>query len=251
MTKVLIVLTGAKEWLLKDGSKHFGGVWSPEFVYPHERFTKAGYEVVVATLGGVPAPVDPASLSLGLQENDQVSVDFQRDYLHRPEIEAALARPARLEELNPEEFDVIFVPGGFGVFEDLGGNAIIGRIIAAACRQDGKIVGALCSGVSALLGARADDGSWPFAGKRMTGFPTTEMADFGVAQDAPWLPEVRLIKAGAKYVQGQKHTDVVVVDGNLVTGQNGASSKRTAQAIVDQVGRTAKQVAPLVTALAN
>ena len=25
MTKVLIVLTGAKEWSLKDGSKHFGG----------------------------------------------------------------------------------------------------------------------------------------------------------------------------------------------------------------------------------
>jgi len=104
MTKVLIVLTGAKEWSLKDGSKHFGGVWSPEFVYPHDRFSKAGYEVVVATLGGAPAPVDPASLSLGLQENDQTSVDFQRDYLRSPEIEAALARPARLEELNPEEF---------------------------------------------------------------------------------------------------------------------------------------------------
>jgi putative intracellular protease/amidase len=94
MTKVLIVLTGAKEWSLKDGSKHFGGVWSPEFVYPHDRFKKAGYEVVVATLGGVPASVDPASLSLGLQENDQASVDFQRDYVRRPEIEAALARPA-------------------------------------------------------------------------------------------------------------------------------------------------------------
>jgi putative intracellular protease/amidase len=80
MTKVLIVLTGAKEWVLKDGSKHFGGVWSPEFVYPHDCFTKAGYEVVVATLGGVPAPVDPASLSLVLQENDQASVDFQRGY---------------------------------------------------------------------------------------------------------------------------------------------------------------------------
>ena len=149
--------------------RRFEALWRglvPEFVYPHDRFTKAGYEVVVATLGGVPAPVDPASLSLGLQENDQASVDFQRDYLHRPEIEAALARPARLEELNPEEFDVIFVPGGIGVFEDLGGNPVVGRMIAAACRQDGKIVGALCSGVSALLGARADDGSWPFAGKR-------------------------------------------------------------------------------------
>jgi putative intracellular protease/amidase len=241
MTKVLIVLTGAKEWSLKDGSKHFGGVWSPEFVYPHDRFKKAGYEVVVATLGGVPASVDPASLSLGLQENDQASVDFQRDYVRRPEIEAALARPARLEELNPEEFDVIFVPGGFGVFEDLGGNPVIGRIIAKAYGQDGKIVGALCSGVSALLGARADDGSWLFAGKRMAGFPTSEMADFGVARGAPWLPEVRLIKAGAKYVQGRKHTDVVVVDGNLITGQNGASSKRTAQAIVDQVGKAANR----------
>jgi putative intracellular protease/amidase len=215
------------------------GVWSPEFVFPHDRFTKAGYEVVVATLGGVPAPVDPASLSLGLQENDQASVDFQRDYLSRPEIEAALVRPARLEELNPEEFDVIFVPGGFGVFEDLGGNPVIGRIIAKAYGQDGKIVGALCSGVSALLSARADDGSWLFAGKRMAGFPTSEMVDFGVAHGAPWLPEVRLIKAGAKYVQGQKHTDVVVVDGNLITGQNGASAKRTAQAIVDQVGKAA------------
>ena len=141
MTKVLIVLTGAKEWSLKDGSKHFGGVWSPEFVYPHDRFTKAGYEVVVATLGGVPAPVDPASLGLGLQENDQASVDFQRDYLHRPEIEAALARPARLEGLNPEEFDVIFVPGGFGVFEDLGGNPVVGRMIAGHAARTERLWG--------------------------------------------------------------------------------------------------------------
>ena len=62
--------------------------------------------------------------------------------------------PAQLKTLDPEEFDVIFVPGGCGVFEDLGGNAVIGRMIAKACRQDGKIVGALCSGVSALLGAQ-------------------------------------------------------------------------------------------------
>jgi putative intracellular protease/amidase len=122
-------------------------------------------------------------------------------------------------------------------------------MIAKACRQDGKIVGTLCSGVSALLGARADDGSWSFAGKRMCGFPTTEMGDFGVAQEAPWLPEARLIKSGARYVQGQKHTDVVVVDGNLVTGQNGASSKRTAQAVVDQVDKIANRTAPAVAAL--
>jgi putative intracellular protease/amidase len=241
MTKVLIALTGAKEWSLKDGSKRFGGVWSPEFVFPHDSFTKAGYQIVVATLGGVPAPIDPGSLSLGLQENDQTSVDFQRNYLRRPEIEAVLARPARLEDLDPDEFDVIFVPGGFGVFQDLGDNPVIGRMIAKAHRAEGKIVGALCSGVSALLGARAEDGSWPFAGKLMTGFPNSEMADFGVAQSAPWLPEERLTRAGADYTPGRKHKDVVVIDGNLITGQNGASAKRTAQVIISQVGATARK----------
>jgi hypothetical protein len=139
VTKVLIVLTGAKEWSLKNGSKHFGGVWSPEFVYPHDCFTKAGYEVVVATLGGVSAAIDPASLSLGLQENDQASVDFQRDYLRRPEIEAALARPVRLEGLDSEEFDVIFVPGGFGVFEDLGGNLVIGGYSPRRTARTGRL----------------------------------------------------------------------------------------------------------------
>jgi putative intracellular protease/amidase len=252
MTKVLMVLTGAKEWRLKDGSKHFGGVWSPEFVYTHDCFTKAGYEVVVASLGGLSAPIDPASLSLGLQENDQAAVDFQREYLRRPEIEAVLARPARLEGLNPSDFDVIFVPGGFGVFEDLGDNPIVGKMVAETARdENGKILATLCSGVSALLGARGSDGLWPFAKRRICGFPTTEMEDFGVARGAPWLPEARLIKAGARYVQGQKHTDVVVIDGNLITGQNGASSKRTAQAVVEQVNRATKRTAPVVAALSS
>ena len=114
-------------------------------------------------------------------------------------------------------------------------------MLAKAHRQQGKIVGAVCSGVSALLGARAEDGSWPFAGKQMTGFPNTEMVDFGVAQGAPWLPEERLTQAGAKYIPGQKHKDVVVVDGNLITGQNGASAKRTARVIISQVNAAARK----------
>jgi putative intracellular protease/amidase len=235
MTKVLIALTGATEWSLKDGSTHAGGFWSPEFVYPHDRFTRAGYDITIATPGGVPAPVDPASLGLTIQENDQSSVDFQRDYLARPEIAATLAKPVALEDLDADDFDVVFVPGGFGVFQDLGDTAVIGTIIAKAYRQEGKVVGTLCSGISALLAARDADGSWPFAGKRMTGFPNSEMIDFGVADSAPWLPEDRLKELGANYTPGEKHTDVSVVDGNLVTGQNGASASRTAEAVITQV----------------
>jgi putative intracellular protease/amidase len=69
----------------------------------------------------------------------------------------------------------------------------------------------------------------------MTGFPTSEMIDFGVAEGASWLPEDRLKELGASYVPGEKHTDVIVVDGSLVTGQNGASSTRTAEAVIERV----------------
>jgi putative intracellular protease/amidase len=240
MTKVLMMLTAAREWSLKDGEKHFGGVWSPEFVYPHDMFKKAGYQITLATLGGAEAPIDPASLALTLQENDQASVDFQRAYLERPEIVAALAKPARLEDLDAKDFDVVFVPGGFGVFEDLGGNPVAGKFIGDI-ESAGKIVGTLCSGISSLLAACNASGSWPFAGKRMTGFPTDEMDDFGVAKGAYWHPETRLKEAGAYYMPGQKHTDVVTTDGNLITGQNGASSKRTAQAVIDRVTELARQ----------
>ena len=236
MTRVLFVLTGSEEWTLKDGSRHAGGFWSPEFVYPHHAFEEAGYDITVATLGGVPAPVDPASLGLTVQENDQSSVDFQRDYLERPEIVSVLAAPARLEDLDPADFDVVFVPGGFGVFEDVGDNPIVGRVVSATYADEGKVVATLCSGASALLGARNEDGSWPFVGKRITGFPTSEKADFGVADGAPWLLQSRLTDAGAAYVEGTKHRDHVEVDGNLVTGQNGASARQTAAAVIAKVG---------------
>jgi putative intracellular protease/amidase len=236
MTKVLFVLTGSEAWTLKDGSTHAGGFWSPEFVYPHHAFTEAGYDITVATLGGVPAPVDEASLGLTLQENDQSSVDFQREYLDRAEIRSALANPARLEDVDPVDYDVVFVPGGFGVFEDVGDNPIVGKVISASYAQD-KIVATLCSGASALLGARNGDGSWPFVGKRIAGFPTSEKVDFGVAEGAPWLLESRLTDAGAAYVAGEKHKDHVEVDGNLVTGQNGASARQTAAAVIAKLSQ--------------
>lgn len=234
MARVLFVLTGSPTLTLKDGSFFPGGVWPPEFVWPHHAFSEVGYEITVATLGGVPAPIDEAGLGLGLQENDQSAVDFQRAYLARPEIEAVLAAPARLEDLDPADYDVVFVPGGFGVFEDVGDDPVVGRLIASTYAR-GDVVATLCSGGSSLLGARNGDGTWPFAGKRIAGFPTSEKIDFGVADGARYLLEDRMKAAGADYVAGEKHQTFVVVDGNLVTGQNGASSRETAQAVIELV----------------
>jgi len=64
MTSVLMVLTGADTWTMKDGSPHPTGFWMEEFVKPHKTFTNAGLEVSIATPRGRTPTVDPLSLAL-------------------------------------------------------------------------------------------------------------------------------------------------------------------------------------------
>lgn len=62
MAHILMVITGANYITLKDGSRHPTGYWADEVLVPYRMFTDAGVEVDIATPGGVPAPLDKASL---------------------------------------------------------------------------------------------------------------------------------------------------------------------------------------------
>jgi putative intracellular protease/amidase len=230
MTKVLLVVTGASVWTLKDGTKHPTGYWAAEFIHPHQVFTRAGYDITIATPGGVTPTVDEISLRLDLNGNDQANVDAQRKYL--ADLGDLLAKPARLEDLNPADFDAVYVSGGHGPMEDLADNPAIGAIFAAMYPDQRKAVAADCHGVGALLPARNADGSWPFAGKKMTGFTNEEETQFGFGDKAKWLLETRLRENGADFEGGPAFAPTVVVDGNLITGQNPASAEPSAEAVV-------------------
>ena len=75
MTSVLMVLTGADTWTMKDGSPHPTGFWMEEFVKPHKTFTNAGLEVSIATPRGRTPTVDPLSLALQFNHNDAAEVE--------------------------------------------------------------------------------------------------------------------------------------------------------------------------------
>lgn len=64
MTSVLFVVSAADHWTLADGTRHPTGYWAEELAVPHRVFTKAGWEVTIATPGGIAPTVD--SLSLGI-----------------------------------------------------------------------------------------------------------------------------------------------------------------------------------------
>ncbi|MFE9726942.1 type 1 glutamine amidotransferase domain-containing protein [Streptomyces sp. NPDC005794] len=228
MPSVLFVLTGADHWTLNDGTAHPTGFWAEELAAPHRVFTQARFDITVATPGGVTPTVDNASLAAEAN-GGQEQADAVASYL--ASIDETLRIPARLEDVVPTSYDIVFYPGGHGPMEDLAVSEVSGRLLTQAL-DSGTQVAVLCHAPAALLPARREDGSWPFAGYRMTGFSNAEETQAGFADKAPWLLENRLVELGADYTAADPWAVHTVHDRTLHTGQNPASSEQLAREIV-------------------
>ncbi|MFD9598347.1 type 1 glutamine amidotransferase domain-containing protein [Kitasatospora sp. NPDC059973] len=219
MSKILFVLTGATYWTLADGTQHPTGFWADEAVAPYEVFRAAGHTVTVATPGGVIPTVDSGSLAPEFNggEEGAAKVAAALDTF------VELRHPVRLEDVDLADYDAVFYPGGHGPMEDLAVDPVSGRLLVAALAS-GKPLGVVCHGPAALLAAGLPDGSNAFAGYRLTGFTNAEETQAGLAGNAKWLLQDRLVAAGVDFQEGEPWAPKVVVDRNLVTGQNPASA---------------------------
>jgi len=230
MSKILFVLTGADHWTLADGTLHPTGFWAEEAVAPYEAFKAAGHEIVVATPDGVVPTVDKASLAPevnGGQENaDRVAAVL--------EAATELRHPVRLQDVDLDDYAAVYYPGGHGPMEDLAVDAGSGRLLTRAL-ESGKPLGVVCHGPAALLAAERD-GVNSFAGYRVAAFTNAEETQAGLADQAKWLLQDRLTQAGVQVQAGEPWVPKVVVDRNLVTGQNPASSAPLAAELLKKLG---------------
>jgi putative intracellular protease/amidase len=195
--------------------------------------------------------------SLGLtREQIQAEVDAQRadserlagERYRRLQAIPGFQHPVALSSLTDAdlaEFDAVFTPGGHGPMVDLAGNPDAGRLLAALHRRHAPIA-ALCHGPALLLSApERADGLWLFDGYRMTSFTDeeedqTEPGLLGMA----WLLDVALKNAGAVFDDGPSAwVSHVVVDRNLITGQNPGSTEATADAVIKKLRAPAQGVA--------
>ncbi|MEU6366885.1 type 1 glutamine amidotransferase domain-containing protein [Streptomyces sp. NPDC046931] len=231
MSKILFVLTGADHWTLADGTKHPSGFWAEEAVAPYEAFRAAGHEIVVATPGGVVPTVDESSLTPELN-GGQENADRIREVLTSA---AEFSHPLPLADVDLDEYAAVFYPGGHGPMEDLAVDADSGRLLAHAL-DSGKPLAVVCHGPAALLAATRADGSNAFAGYRVAAFTNAEETQSGFADRAKWLLQDRLTEAGVLVQTGEPWAPNVVVDRNLVTGQNPASSAPLATELLAKLG---------------
>lgn len=190
------------------------GVYLPELAHPYEVFSKAGWDITVASPLGGDAPIDPKSISPELANY----VQYAKNTLP-------------LTKIPVEDYDAYFVVGGHGTMWDLPDNEDLQRLLTAAY-ANGKVVSAVCHGPSALVRLKNPDGSYLIHGKHVAGFTNEEEQAAGLTEVVPFLLEDALKNAGAIYEKSQNWREKVVVDGHLVTGQNPASAKGAAEAVV-------------------
>jgi putative intracellular protease/amidase len=68
---------------------------------------------------------------------------------------------------------------------------------------------------------------------QVTGFSNSEEEAVGKVEHCPFSLEDKLKELGGIYSKGADWSSYVVVDGNLVTGQNPQSSEEVANAVLD------------------
>ena len=230
MSKILFVMTGVDFWTLADGTKHPTGFWAEEAVAPYDAFKAAGHEIVVATPGGVVPTVDQGSLAPEVNGGQEGADKVAAALGSLTEIRT----PIRLEDVALDDYDAVFYPGGHGPMEDLAVDATSGRLLIDTL-DSGKPLAVVCHAPAALLAATRADGANAFAGYRVAAFSNAEETQAGLADKAKWLLETRLVEAGVDVRTGEPWAPHVVVDRNLVTGQNPASSAPLAAEVLKKL----------------
>jgi putative intracellular protease/amidase len=236
MATLLFIVSGARYWVLKDGTRHATGYWAEEFANPYKLLTDAGHEVVVATPGGVIPTVDMMSLRPSTAGGEQGALDLEA-IIRSAE---AMRRPLKLSDVRLEDYDAVYMPGGHGPMADLAFDADCGRLLTKQLLS-GNPLFIVCHAPASILSTRIH-GVSPFKGYKVTGFTNDEEEAVGLASRATWLLETELKeKVGVIFSRGPMWKPYMVEDRNLVTGQNPHSAavlgKRMLEILAERTAR--------------
>jgi len=220
--KVLIVLTSHSD-LGNTGEKT--GFWIEEFAAPYYVLADAGVQITIASPKGGQPPIDPKSKLADFQ------TEATRRYDKDASLQEKLAHTVKLSEVNVDDYDAVFYPGGHGPLWDLATDKNSIALIEAFYNHK-KPIAFVCHAPGALVNAKLPNGEPLVKGKEVTGFSNTEEEAVQLTKVVPFLLEDEMTKLGGHYSKGADWGSYVKVDGLLITGQNPSSSEAAAKALL-------------------
>jgi putative intracellular protease/amidase len=219
MKKVLIPVTNHATLGETDQAN---GTYAPELTHALREIQSAGYDYDIASINGGKAPLYGTDI-----EGDSVNTEILTDEAFQNRINNTIP----VSQINIDDYDAIFYPGGFGLLSDLSSNEDFAAL-AATHYEQGGVIAAVCHGPGALLPITLSNGDKLLASKSVTGFTREEEIDFGTIGDIPFLLEESLARTAAQYSKVQPWQEFVIVDERVITGQNPTSAQAVGKAIV-------------------
>ncbi|MBI0539238.1 type 1 glutamine amidotransferase domain-containing protein [Roseomonas sp. KE2513] len=261
MTKgtVLVAGSNATRIELRGGGLAAIGQYLNETVVPAMALIEAGYDVVLATPDRTRPHIDEASDSAQHFGGDETAyARARRFYADDPSMNEVRTLRSVVED-GLDRFAGLFVPGGHAPVVDLMQDADLGTILRHF-HEAGKPTALLCHGPVALAAAipRAREfraaliagdkakaagcaQGWAYAGYRMTVFSASEER---IAEDALLhgklyfdMPEALQAAGGKVSVNPVDFAPNVVVDRELITGQNPSSDHQLAARLIEALDR--------------
>ena len=219
---ILMVLTSHED-LGTTGQKT--GFWVEEFAAPYYVLADAGFIITLASPKGGQPPIDPKS------ESPDAQTAATRRFYQDAELKEKLSLSMPLNLADPDDYAAVFYPGGHGPLWDLA-NDTDSIALIEAFNQQGKPLAFVCHAPAALVKVKGTDGQPLVNGRSVTGFSNTEEAAVGLTEVVPFLLEDELTKLGGSYKKGADWGPFIQQDGNLITGQNPASSAPAAELLL-------------------
>ena len=223
--KVLFVLTSHDE-LGDTGEKT--GFWIEEFAAPYYTLLDNGVKITVASPKGGKAPIDPRS------KTDDSQTKSTKRFNNDESAQEIINNTIELDKVEAKNFDAVFYPGGHGPLWDLAESETSIALIESFNKQD-KPMAFVCHAPGVLKNVEGTDGEPLVKGKKVTGFTNSEEEAVQLTNVVPFLLEDMLKENGGLYSQKENWSVHVVEDGNLITGQNPASSELAAELLLEKL----------------
>ncbi|KPM79810.1 type 1 glutamine amidotransferase domain-containing protein [Pseudoalteromonas sp. UCD-33C] len=252
--EVLVILSSETTMDLADGQSIETGYYLNEFGVPAKALVDAGYELVLATPKGNAPQVDKKSVSTDYFDGNEAKMQsIQRFVASLPDIKDT----ASLSEIlagDLSQYEAVFIPGGHAPLIDLANNPEVGEILRHFNKQ-GKPTAAICHGPITLLsaqvqpnsyyqaikdGEKASANNWIYDGYKMTIFSDPEERVFESSLEGKKLkfyPAMAMENAGGNMAFASEWQPNVVVDRELITGQNPFSDKLLAEKLLEMLAK--------------
>jgi putative intracellular protease/amidase len=222
---ILFVLT-SHDTLGDTGEKT--GFWVEEFANPYYTLLDKGANITVASPKGGAAPIDPKS------DSPDAATEATKRFDTDVEAKEKIANTKVLATIDPTDFDAVFYPGGHGPLWDLAIDTTSIALIEKFNGQD-KPIAFVCHAPAALKSVKGTTGTPLVKGKKVTGFTNSEEAAVQLTDIVPFLVEDMLKENGGIYSKTGDWQPYAIQDGNLITGQNPASSELVAEKLLESL----------------